>query len=197
MGKPKRANRMREVIDKKEYEEEVLKIDRVTRVVKGGRRLRFRATVIIGNRKGKVGIGLGKATEVAEAIKKAVTVAKKNIIQVPIVNETIPFEVDQKFKAAKIMLRPAQIGKGVIAGSAARRILELAGVSNVIAKSLGSPNKINLAKATIAALKQYQSKEIKFPKKKEEAKKEENNKPNQAKENSKESTKSTPPPVNS
>lgn len=168
MGKPKRGHKMREVMDKKEFEEEVLQIARVTRVVKGGRRLRFRATVIIGDRKGKVAMGLGKAAEVSEAIKKAVTKAKKNIIKVPIVNETVPFEVRQKYKAAKLMMRPARLGTGIIAGSATRRILELAGVRNVVAKSYGSTNKINMAKATIKAIQQYFTKEIRYPKKKTE-----------------------------
>ncbi len=168
MGKPKRGHKMREVMDKKEFEEEVLQIDRVTRVVKGGRRLRFRATVIIGDRKGKVAMGLGKAAEVSEAIKKAVTKAKKNLIKVPIVNETVPFEVRQKFKAARLMMRPARLGTGIIAGSATRRILELAGVRNVVAKSYGSTNKINMAKATMKAIQQYFTKEIRYPKKKTE-----------------------------
>lgn len=167
MGKPKRSNRMRDVREKKEYEEEVLQIARVTRVVKGGRRLRFRATVIIGNRKGKVGIGLGKATEVAEAIKKAVSRAKKEVIKIPIVNDTVPFEIKEKFKAAKLLIRPAKSGTGIIAGSAMRRILELAGIKNVVAKSVGSSNKVNLAKATMKALIQYHKKDIKFPKKRE------------------------------
>jgi small subunit ribosomal protein S5 len=166
MGKPKRANKMREVKEKKEFEEEVLQIDRVTRVVKGGRRLRFRATVVVGDRKGRVGMGLGKATEVAEAIKKAVTKAKKDVIKVPIVKDTIPFEIKDKYKAARLLMRPAKVGTGIIAGSAMRRILELAGIKNVVAKSLGSPNKVNLAKATVRALKQYDNKEIRFPKKK-------------------------------
>jgi small subunit ribosomal protein S5 len=181
MSKQKRGHKMREVMDKKEFDEEVLQVDRVTRVVKGGRRLRFRATVIIGNKKGKVGIGLGKSVEVAGAIKKAVAEAKKHLITVPIVNDTVPFEVHQKFKAAKIMLRPAQVGKGIIAGSATRRILELAGVNNIVAKSFGSTNKINVAKATIDALLQYQTKEIRYPKKKKaeaaDAPKKEHNKP--------------------
>lgn len=184
MGKPKRANKMRDVKEKKEFEEEVLQIDRVTRVVKGGRRLRFRATVIIGNRKGKVGIGLGKASEVAEAIKKAVAQAKKEIIQVPTVNDTVAFEIKDKFKAARLLMRPAKEGTGIIAGSATRRILELAGVKNVVAKSLGSTNKINLAKATIKALKQYSMREIKVPQKKQESKNPEAKKLEQKKDTS-------------
>lgn len=154
---------MREVVDKKEFEEEVLQLDRVTRVVKGGRRLRFRATVVIGDRAGKVGMGLGKATEVAEAIRKAVARAKKNLVKVPIVKETVPFPVHQKYKAAKIMIMPAVAGTGIIAGSATRRILELAGVKNVLAKSFGASNRINVAKATFEAIMQYHDRKVRLP----------------------------------
>jgi len=138
--------------EKKEFEEEVLQVDRVTRVVKGGRRLSFRATVIIGNRKGKVAIGLGKSTEVAAAIKKAVSRAKKNIITVPIINDTIPHEIRVKYKANHLLMLPASPGTGIKAGSSTRKILELAGIKNILAKRMGSRNRINLAKATIKAL---------------------------------------------
>ncbi|MDF2379262.1 MAG: 30S ribosomal protein S5 [Candidatus Gracilibacteria bacterium] len=157
----KRPNsRPRMMKEKKEFEEEVLQVDRVTRVVKGGRRLRFRATVIIGNRRGKVGIGIGKSTEVSQAIKKAVTKAKKNIIQVPMVKETIPFEIKSKFKASIILMIPASEGTGIKAGSSTRKILEMAGVNNILAKSLGSNNRINLAKATMKALHSLYEKEL-------------------------------------
>jgi len=146
--------------EKKEFDEEVLQVDRVTRVVKGGRRLRFRATVIIGNRRGKVGVGIGKATEVSQAIKKAVTKAKKNIINVPILKDTIPFEVKSKFKASRMMMIPASPGTGIKAGSSTRKILELAGVKNILAKSIGSNNRINLAKATIIALEKLYEKKL-------------------------------------
>lgn len=138
--------------EKKEFEEEVLQVDRVTRVVKGGRRLSFRATVIIGNRKGKVAIGLGKATEVAAAIKKAVSRAKKNIIQVPIINDTIPHKIKVKYKANYLLMLPASPGTGIKAGSSTRKILELAGINNILSKRMGSSNRINLAKATIKGL---------------------------------------------
>lgn len=141
----------------KEFEEEVLQIDRVTRVVAGGRRLRFRATVVIGNRKGRVGVGLGKASEVAVAIQKAIAKAKKSLMTVPITNDTIPHPVNQKFKAAKIMIKPAHAGTGIIAGGAVRKILELAGVKNVLSKCFGTSNKIANAKATIMALKKLQN----------------------------------------
>lgn len=137
----------------KEFEEEVLQIDRVTRVVAGGRRLRFRATVVIGNRKGKVGIGLGKAGEVAIAIQKAIAKAKKSLVTVSIVKNTIPHPVEQKFKAAIIMMKPASEGTGIIAGGAIRKILDLAGVKNVLSKRFGTTNKIANAQATMMALK--------------------------------------------
>lgn len=148
----KPAPRKRMMKEKKEYEEEVLQVDRVTRVVKGGRRLSFRATVIIGNRKGKVAVGLGKATEVTGAIQKAVTQAKKNILHIPIVNDTIPHEIRVKFKASQLLMIPASPGTGIKAGSSTRKILELAGVKNILAKRMGSTNRINLAKATMKGL---------------------------------------------
>lgn len=135
-----------------EYEEEVIQIDRVTRVVKGGRRLRFRATVVVGNKKGKVGLGLGKSHEVTGAIRKATAQAKKHFIRVPIINETIPHEIYLKFKSAKIFLKPASRGTGLIAGSSIRKVLELAGVKNILSKALGASNRITNSKATILAL---------------------------------------------
>ncbi len=150
--KPQHRKRMMK--EKKEFEEEVLQIDRVTRVVKGGRRLSFRATVIIGNRKGKVAIGLGKSTEVTGAIQKAVTQAKKNILHVPIVKESIPHEVKVKFKANHLIMIPASPGTGIKAGSSTRKILELAGIKNILSKRMGSSNRINLAKATMKALEE-------------------------------------------
>ena len=136
----------------KEYEEEVIQIDRVTRVVKGGRRLRFRATVVIGNRKRKVGFGVGKSNEVTGAIQKAVGKAKKNIVVVNLDKNTIPHETKVKFKSAKILLLPASDGTGIIAGGPVRKILELAGVKNVLSKILGTKNKLLNTQATILAL---------------------------------------------
>lgn len=138
--------------EKKEFEEEVLQVDRVTRVVKGGRRLSFRVTVVIGNRKGKVGVGLGKANEVNVAVQKAARDAKKNLLMVPMVGETIPHDVRVKFKATKLLLIPASSGTGLKAGSATRKILELAGVKSILSKRFGSGNRINMAKATMKAL---------------------------------------------
>ena len=154
----KPAHRKRMMKEKKEFEEEVLQVDRVTRVVKGGRRLSFRATVIIGNRKGKVAVGLGKATEVTAAIQKAVNRAKKNILLVPIVKETIPHEVKVKYKANYLLLIPASPGTGIKAGSSTRKILELAGIKNILSKRMGSSNRVNLAKATMKALEKLTEK---------------------------------------
>lgn len=135
-----------------EYEEEVLQIDRVTRVVKGGRRLRFRATVVVGNKKGKVGIGIGKSNEVIGAIQKAIRKAKKSLIIVPLRNGTIPHEVKIKFKSARILIMPAAPGTGIIAGGAVRKIAELCGIHNLLSKIIGANNKITNAKATMLAL---------------------------------------------
>jgi len=148
----KQAPRKRLMKEKKEFEEEVLQVDRVTRVVKGGRRLSFRATVIIGNRKGKVAIGLGKANEVTVAIQKGVSQAKKNIVHVPIIKDTIPHNIKVKFKATRLLMIPAAPGTGIKAGSSTRKILELAGVKNILSKRMGSGNRINLAKATMKGL---------------------------------------------
>lgn len=138
----------------KEYQEEVIQIDRVTRVVKGGRRMRFRATVVVGNKKGKVGIGIGKANEVPSSIQKAIRLAKKNLIQVPIIRNTIPHDIKFKYKSAIVLLIPASEGTGMIAGSAVRKVIELAGIKNILSKALGSANRINNAKATFMALSQ-------------------------------------------
>lgn len=138
--------------EQKEYEEEVIQIDRVTRVVKGGRRLRFRATVVVGNKKGKVGIGIGKSTEVTGAIQKAVNQAKKSLVVVPIVGQTIPHRIQVKYKSAKLLLMPACPGTGLIAGGPLRKVLELAGVQDVMSKSLGCNNRVTNTQAALAAL---------------------------------------------
>lgn len=149
MSKPGKKPYIKEV---KEFEEEVIQVDRVTRVVKGGRRLRFRATVVIGDKKGMVGYGIGKATEVQQAIQKAVAKARKRLIKVPVYNGTIPHTIQVKFKASQVLMKPASVGTGIIAGGAVRQIVELAGIHNVLSKSLGSTNRINTAKATYKAL---------------------------------------------
>jgi len=151
-SRPDRKRKNRSKREPKEFEETTLSVDRVTRVVKGGRRLRFRAVVVTGNKKGKVGLGTGKASEVQSAVQKAASTAKKNMIKIPIVNGTIPHEVDHKFKAARIRLVPAREGTGIIAGGALRVVLEHAGVQNVLSKQYGTSNKLVNAQATIKAL---------------------------------------------
>lgn len=135
-----------------EFEETTLSVDRVTRVTAGGRRLRFRAVVVVGDKKGRVGLGTGKANEVQSAVQKAAKVAKRNMIKVNIAEGTIPHEVDHKFKAARIRLLPAREGTGIIAGGALRVVLEHAGVQNVLSKRYGTNNKLVNAQCVIAAL---------------------------------------------
>ncbi len=135
-----------------EFDQKVIDIARVTRVMAGGKRMSFRACIVIGDRKGRVAMGLRKGADVAIAINKAITAAKKQIITVRIVDGTIPSRVVAKFKAAEVLLRPAAPGTGVIAGGAVRAVLELAGVKNVVSKMLGSKNKVNNVKAIINAL---------------------------------------------
>lgn len=135
-----------------EFAEATLSIDRVTRVVKGGRRMRFRAIVVVGNRKGKVGLGTGKATEVQAAVKKAVSAAKRAMIRIPLRNGTIPHSVERKFKAAHIRIMPAFQGTGIIAGGALRVILDHAGVKDCLSKRFGTRNKLVNAQAAMLAL---------------------------------------------
>lgn len=163
MSKKPFSRGRRQTEEPKEFEEEVIQIDRVTRVVKGGRRLRFRATVVIGNKKGKVGMGIGKATEVQAAIKKAVSKAKKNIRKIFIFKDSIPHKVQAKFKSAKILLIPAGKGTGIIAGGATRKVAELVGIKNILSKSFGSSNKINCVKATFKALLSLREKQDTTP----------------------------------
>ncbi|MCK5471746.1 30S ribosomal protein S5 [Candidatus Gracilibacteria bacterium] len=148
----KRRRRSRSPREEKEFEEYMLQLDRVTRVVKGGRRMRFRATVIIGNRAGRVGIGLGKGADVQIAARKAAAEAKKNLIEVPIVNDTVPHPVKLKFKAARILILPAAPGTGLIAGSAVRKMLELAGVKNILSKNFGTSNRVVMGQAMLKLL---------------------------------------------
>ena len=137
-----------------ELEERVVAINRVTKVVKGGRRLRFAALVVVGDRNGRVGFGTGKAQEVPEAIRKAIEAAKKNIVTVPMVGTTVPHEVLGVFGGGKILIKPAVEGSGVAAGGAVRAVLELAGVADVTSKSLGSNTAINVVRATVEGLQQ-------------------------------------------
>ena len=138
----------------KEFEERVVGINRVTKVVKGGRRLRFAALVVVGDRNCRVGFGTGKAQEVPEAIRKAIEAAKKNIVTVPMVGTTVPHEVLGVFGGGKILIKPAVEGSGVAAGGAVRAVLELAGVADVTSKSLGSNTAINVVRATVEGLQQ-------------------------------------------
>lgn len=142
-----------------EIEEYILRINRCSKVVKGGRRLSFSAVVIVGDHKGKVGFGLGKANEVADAIRKGGEVARKSMISLTMTGDSIPHEVIGRYCGAEVMLRPAAPGTGVIAGGGVRAIMSLAGVRNVLSKSLGSNNKLNVVYATLDALKQLRTKE--------------------------------------
>ena len=136
-----------------EWTERVVQISRVTKVVKGGKKLSFRAIVIVGNQKGQVGVGCAKASEVIIAIQKAIADGRKNLITVPIFKTTIPHPITGRSGAGAVMLRPASQGTGIIAGGAVRSVLELAGIENILSKSLGSKSPLNAANATIAALK--------------------------------------------
>jgi small subunit ribosomal protein S5 len=138
--------------NREEFEEVVVNIGRVTKVVKGGRRFRFNALMVVGNRKGIVGYGFGKAKEVPDAIKKAVEDAFKNLVQVELKGTTISHDIEVKYNASKIILKPAREGAGVKAGGAARPVLELAGVKDILSKQLGSTNPSNVVRATVKAL---------------------------------------------
>jgi small subunit ribosomal protein S5 len=150
---PERRSRRPEIQpEEKQFDERTLHIDRVARVVKGGRRFRFRALVVVGDRKHRVGIGSAKGADVTAAVTKATEVAKKNFVSVALYKGTLPHEVESKVSGARILLKPAAPGTGLIAGGVVRTILEVAGVSNALSKSLGSTNKTNTAYATLAAL---------------------------------------------
>lgn len=140
--------------EEKKYDERVINIDRVARVVKGGRRFRFRALVVVGDHKGSVGIGVAKGADVTTAITKASDVAKKEMVKVTLYKHTIPHEVEAKVSGANVLIKPASPGTGIIAGGAVRAVLEVVGVSDVLSKSLGSSNKVNIAYAVVAALQQ-------------------------------------------
>ena len=143
----------------KEYQERVVVINRVTKVVKGGRRMRFAALVVVGDLNGHVGFGKGKAQEVPEAIKKAVEAAKKNIITVPMVNTTIPHEITGVHGAGQVFLRPAPAGTGIVAGGPVRNVVELAGIQDIVSKSQGSSTPVNIVRATFEALKELRTAE--------------------------------------
>ena len=145
--------------NKLDLTERVVQINRVAKVVKGGRRFSFSAVVVVGDGRGHVGAGLGKADEVPDAIKKGVEDAKKHVVQIPLVDRTIPHEVASDFGAAKVLLRPASAGTGVIAGGSVRAVVESAGIRDVLTKSLGSSNPINVVMATMRALESLRSAE--------------------------------------
>ena len=144
----------------KEYEELVISVNRVTKVTKGGRHFRFAATVVVGDRKGTVGFGTGKANEVQDAVKKAIQSATKNVVKIPLVEErTIPHDAIGESGAARVLIKPAKAGTGIIAGGSVRAVLELAGVKDVVSKSLGARTKLNMANAALNALKSIKTPE--------------------------------------
>lgn len=153
--RPRSAGNRRDQMpsEPKEFEEIVINIDRVARVVKGGRRFRFKALVVVGDGKNRVGIGVAKGSDVQSSIAKATDVAKKNVIHIAIDKETIPHDVEIKFSGAQVLIKPASPGTGIIAGGAVRTIIGVTGIKNLLTKSLGSTNKVNIAYATIEALK--------------------------------------------
>ena len=156
--RPRNNNRPNNNKPKSDLEDKVIEIRRVTKVVKGGRQFRFAATVVVGNRKGMVGLGTGKAKEMPDAVKKATQAASKNLIKVELIdNRTISHDIIVKEGACRVMLKPAKEGTGVKAGGPVRDVLELAGVKDVLSKSLGSSTKINAARATLRALKDQKS----------------------------------------
>lgn len=141
---------------KSEYEEKIVQVNRVSKKTKGGNKIGFSVLTVVGNKKGKVGVGLGKAPEISSAIKKGVSIAKKHLIEVPIVNGTIPFECRMKLGAAMVLLRPAPRGSGIIAGGAVRSVVALSGIENISSKVLGTKNQASNVYATIEALKKLE-----------------------------------------
>jgi small subunit ribosomal protein S5 len=152
----RRQNNMPMSHEEKQFDERVVYVNRVARVVKGGRRFRFQALLVIGDHKGKVGIGVSKGADVSAAVNKATDVAKKNMIKVPIYNGTLTHDVEGRIGGSKILILPAAPGTGLIAGGVVRTVLEVAGIENALSKSLGSNNRINTAYATLQALSSMQ-----------------------------------------
>jgi len=150
-----RDKRFRGKKEKPEFDQKLLDLARVTRVVKGGRRFSFRATLVIGNRKGHVGVGVGKGPDASESIKKAFNDAKKNMINVVMKNGTIPHDIRYKSGSARILIKPAAAGRGIVAGGAMRSVFDLAGIKDIVSKSFGTSNKLNLSRATLEALNSF------------------------------------------
>jgi len=145
--------------EKKEFEESVVAVNHITKVAKGGRRYRFNAVVVVGDKNGRVGLGTGKAIETPDAIRKAIEDAKKNLVEIPIVNTSIPHPIIGHYGAGKVLLKPAKAGTGIIAGGPVRIVVELAGIENIISKSLGSSTPINIVRATLDGLMALRTKE--------------------------------------
>lgn len=158
-GRGPNDRRNQEPAEPSEWQEKVIQIRRVTKVVKGGKKMSFRAIVAVGNQKGQVGIGVGKANEVISAIQKAITDAKKSLVTVPMVGSTIPHMIVGKADASRVMIKPASKGTGVIAGGAVRSVLELAGIHDILSKNLGASSPLNSARATIDGLAHLRSAE--------------------------------------
>ncbi|MBX4199681.1 30S ribosomal protein S5 [Candidatus Saccharibacteria bacterium] len=152
----RRHDRRNDTIEEKQFDERVVYVNRVARVVKGGRRFRFQALVVLGDHKGKVGVGVSKGADVQAAVTKATEVAKKRMIKIPMYHATLTHEVEGKVGGARLIIRPAAPGTGLIAGGVVRIVLEVAGIENALSKSLGSTNRINTAYATLAALESSQ-----------------------------------------
>lgn len=156
MADSRRQPHQRQITEEKQFDERVIYVNRVARVVKGGRRFRFQALVVAGDHKGRVGIGVSKGADVTAAVNKATDVAKKSIVKIPLYNSTLTHDVEAKVGGSKILIIPAAPGTGLIAGGVVRTVLEVAGIENALSKSLGSSNRINMAYATVKALQDMQ-----------------------------------------